>query len=641
MKHRESKFEIVVIGGGHAGIESAIAASKLGCKTLLVTMSVQSIGRMSCNPAIGGTAKGQLVREIDALGGVMGRIADASGIHFRMLNTSKCPAVWSPRSQNDRELYALKAQEFVLSQENLFVIEDIIEEILVVEKLGKKQISGAIAKESGRIDCRSVVVCTGTFMSSLMHTGITNKPGGRFDEPTSSGISYSLQQFGLKHGRLKTGTPPRIDIYSIDFSKVEEQNGDEIPRHFSYSSEKIANRQIPMYLTHTNKTTHEILRAGFPFSPMFTGVIKGIGPRYCPSIEDKVSRFTEKNTHHLFLEPEGYNTSTVYVNGFSTSLSREIQEKALKTVDGLEKVNILRSGYAVEYDYFPSHQLKLSLETKLVDGLFNAGQINGTSGYEEAAAQGLISGINAAMYVQNKEPLILKRSEAYIGVLIDDLVNLLIDEPYRMFTSRAEYRLLLRQDNADRRLTCIGKKIGLASESAMQRLNEKEKLIAELSGLVNKTTLTPERANEYLNSRQESPITQTELIAKLVKRSNVKLSELLSLCYGDFVSNKNILDTKSISYQELSSLEKESIEQVEIELKYDGYISRQTAEIEKFEKTESNAIPLEFDYTKVKSLSAEGREKLSKIKPQTLGQASRISGVTPADVSVLMVYLHR
>jgi len=629
VKQTKNKYDIIVIGCGHAGIEASIASAKLGCKTLLVTMSKDSIGRMSCNPSIGGTAKGQLAREVDALGGVMGKLADLSGIHFRMLNTSKGPAVWSPRSQNDRELYARKARELILSQTNLDLLEDSVDEILSEYSNEERKITGITTTYHGQINCSVLVICAGTFLRSLMHTGFSQTVGGRFGEKSSSGISPSLEKLGFEIGRLKTGTPPRIDIDSIDFSSIELQPGDDNPQPFSFQTEKIINAQIPMYLTHTNEKTHEILRKGFERSPLFTGIIKGKGPRYCPSVEDKIARFSDKGSHHIFLEPEGYKTNFVYVNGFSTSLPQEIQLYGMRTIAGLENVKMLRHGYAVEYDYFPSYQLKLSLETKLVGGLFHAGQINGTSGYEEAAAQGLIAGINAAHYVHNKEPFILKRSEAYIGVLIDDLVNLLIDEPYRMFTSRAEYRLLLRQDNADRRLTKIGYNIGLVDEVAKQRLDKKEEMITRLSQFVNENTIAPEEVNDYLKSQNEMPITQREPIAKLVKRSNVKLVDLLSVAH--FESGLHLK----------GRIEKESIEQVEIDLKYDGYISRQKIDVEKFEKSENITVPESFDYTRVRSLSAEGKEKLSHIRPQTLGQASRISGVTPSDISVLLVYLHR
>ncbi len=635
MEIRE-KYDVIVVGGGHAGIEASLAAVRMGCLVLLVTMDEKAIGRMSCNPAIGGTAKGHLVREIDALGGEMGKIADATGIQFRLLNKSKGPAVWSPRCQNDREWYSREARRRIESQEGIEILRDSVIQVYVEEsKEGKRQVLKGVRTGNGfKIRCTSLVLSAGTFLRGLMHTGLSNREGGRYGEPASKELTENLERLGFVSGRLKTGTPPRIDLNSIDLSKTEEQHSDDPPQPFSFSTERITNRLIPMYLTYTNDETHRILRKGFDRSPMFTGRIKGTGPRYCPSIEDKIVRFEEKDRHQIFLEPEGYDTNIVYVNGFSTSLPEEIQYEGLRTIAGLENVKMLRPGYAVEYDFFPPHQVKLSLETKLVDGLFFAGQINGTSGYEEAAAQGLIAGINAALRVRGEEPFILKRSEAYIGVLIDDLVNKSTDEPYRMFTSRAEYRLLLRQDNADRRLMGMGYRLGLVSQAQYDRLKRKEALVEEGIRFANQLSLSPEILNEYLNRKGEEGVVEKEKLSKILKRPSVKLQELLRL---DSVSTHPYF--LSLLNGIYDGLGREVLEQVEIELKYEGYIQRQRDQIEKFEKFESQTIPLDFDYSKVKSLSNEGREKLSKVKPQSIGQASRISGVTPSDISVLLVYL--
>jgi tRNA uridine 5-carboxymethylaminomethyl modification enzyme len=621
------EYDVIVIGGGHAGVEAACIAAKMGCSVALTTMDKNAMGRMSCNPAIGGTAKGHLVHEIDALGGVMGQISDRTGIQFRMLNKSKGPAVWSSRCQSDRELYSKEALRVVESHANIEIVNASVNGVLAEN--GK--VKGVTTSEGKEILSKAVVLSSGTFLNGLMYTGLKSVSGGRYGEPPARGITESLIELGFESGRLKTGTPPRLRKSSIDWSVLEVQPGDIDPKPFSLRTDKSQFPFLPQmncHITYTSPQVHDILRKGFDNSPLFTGVIKGVGPRYCPSIEDKIVRFSERTQHQLFLEPEGLDSDLIYVNGFSTSLPADIQLEAINSIKGLEKAEMVRPGYAVEYDFFPPHQVDLTLETKLIQGLYFAGQINGTSGYEEAAAQGLIAGINAALKVKNEGELVLKRSESYIGVLIDDLVTKSTEEPYRMFTSRAEHRLLLRQDNCDRRLLKYGHKIGAIPDEMYAEFERKEKLILDGIAFCNNKKFHARDINPFFESKGQPGIDSTETISKLCKRPEMTLKELLEAVKDD--SNEII---KEILSNQLV------LEQIEIELKYEGYIKRQYEAVERTDRYENTNIPLSFNYLSLKPLSTEGREKLNKVKPRSIGQASRISGVTPSDISILLVYL--
>jgi tRNA uridine 5-carboxymethylaminomethyl modification enzyme len=615
-------FDIAVIGGGHAGIEAAVAAATMGCRTVLLTMDPASTGRMSCNPAIGGTAKGHLVKEIDALGGSMGLIADRSGIQFKMLNASKGPSVWSPRCQNDRDAYSLSALEIVHTAPGLSVQRGTIEALL----LDGDRVVGFVDGEGKQVACRRVIICSGTFLNAVMHTGLEQRTGGRYEEPASTHLSDMLRSRGLKTGRLKTGTPPRVALDTIDLSATERNPGDDDPQPFSMRTKSVRN-QIDCYITHTNERTHAALALGFEESPMFTGRITGVGPRYCPSIEDKLVRFPDRNAHHLFLEPEGVNSNVVYVNGFSTSLPATVQLAALRTVAGLENVEMIRPGYAVEYDYFPPHQLHATMESKHIAGLYFAGQVNGTSGYEEAAAQGLMAGINAALAIHEQPPFVLRRSEAYIGVLIDDLVTKSTNEPYRMFTSLAEHRLVLRQDNADLRLSAYGHRFGLLPTEYHNRINDKRALIEQARALAAATDVTPAQVNDYLRSLNEQEITGRTKLNTLIRRQRTTAAALFALTSPEAIATDD------------SALLLDALRQVDIDLKYEGYFRVQHEMIARAATMEGHAIPASFDYSRLRALSSEAREKLAEFRPASIGQASRISGVSPADISVLLIAL--
>ena len=614
------KYDLIVVGAGHAGCEAAAAAANMGSKVLLATMNMGTIAQMSCNPAIGGVAKGQIVREIDALGGQTGVVTDKSTLQFRMLNRSKGPAMWSPRAQNDRVRFAEEWRLILEKNKNV----DFWQEMVVGLLVNKNKVVGIRTGLGVEIKGKAVVLTNGTFLNGVIHVGEKNFGGGRTGEKASTGITEQLESLGFVSGRMKTGTPPRVDGRSLNYSKMEEQPGDKDPGVFSFLSNKPKQKQMSCHITYTNKNTHTFLEEGFSKSPMFNGRIKGVGPRYCPSIEDKITRFKERERHQIFVEPEGRNTVEVYVNGFSTSLPEDVQQKALRSMVGFENVKMFRPGYAIEYDYFPPTQLKHTLETKPIKNLYFAGQINGTTGYEEAACQGLVAGINAHNKINKKKDFVLSRSDAYIGVLIDDLINKGTEEPYRMFTSRAEHRILLRQDNADLRLTKAGYSLGLATKKRFDFVLEKEKTIKKITTFAANNKLTPKEINGYLNGLGSSKITEKKTLKELVKRPGVDLPSLVnaSKC-GLFLKNK------------------EELEQVEIDYKYESYIKKEREVVEKISRLEESIIPSGFNYEKIKSLSAEGKEKLTKIQPKTLGQASRISGVSPSDVSILMVYMKK